>query len=123
MTLGFAYMMGFVLATTTALLTVLLGAQLPVWMWIAVLMPVVSALQQARGKVAPTWVGTLTGGLSVIYGAATLQRMGTDGVLIAMTGALLGIFLARLVTRATLKKARSASADAYRCSSSWPALA
>jgi hypothetical protein len=102
-TLGFAYMLGFVLATTTALLTVLSGAQLPAWMWLAVLMPVVSALQQARGKVAPTWVGTLTGGLSVVYAAATLQRMGTDGVLIAMTGALLGIFLARLVTRATLK--------------------
>ncbi len=104
MSLGFAYTMGFVLATTTALLiTVLLGAAASVWMWIAIIMPAVSALQKARGKVAPSWVGTLTGGISVIYAAVTLQRMGTDGVLIAMTGALLGIFLARLVTRATLK--------------------
>src|SRR5688572_20605121 len=103
MSLGFAYTAGFVLAATTALLTLLPGGDLPVWMWLAVFVPSFSALQQARGRSAPAWVGTLIGGGALIYAAVTLQRSGLDALLPASSGALVGIFLARLATRRTLR--------------------
>lgn len=103
MTLGFAYVIGFVLATTTALLTLLAANELPIWMWLAIFVPVLSAVQQRRGKGVPTWAGTLIGGLAIVYAAVTLQAMGVDALLPASSGALVGIFLARIVTRRTLK--------------------
>ncbi|HSI05277.1 MAG: transglutaminaseTgpA domain-containing protein [Myxococcota bacterium] len=103
MSLGFAYAVGFVLATTTALLTLLSANQLPLWMWLAVFVPAASAFQQARGRGVPTWTGTLVGGLAIVYAAVTLQSLGLEALLPASSGALVGIFLARIITRRTLK--------------------
>ncbi len=103
MSLGFAYVIGFVLATTTALLTLLAANQLPLWMWLAVFVPAVSATLQLRGRSAPTWAGTLVGGLAIVYAAVTLQSLGLEALLPASSGALVGIFLARIITRRTLK--------------------
>lgn len=103
MTLGFAYVIGFVLATTAALLTLLAANELPVWMWLAIFVPALSAIQQRRGRGVPAWAGTLIGGLAIVYAAVTLQAMGTDALLPASSGALVGIFLARIITRKTLK--------------------
>ncbi len=103
MTLGVAYAIGFVLAATTALLTLLSANQLPMWMWLAVVVPAASASQQARGRSVPTWAGTLVGGLAIVYAAVTLQGLGLEALLPASSGALVGIFLARIITRRTLK--------------------
>ncbi len=103
MSLGFAYAVGFVLATTTALLTLLSANQLPLWMWLAVFVPAGSAVRETRGHGVPTWVGTLVGGLAIVYAAVTLQSLGLEALLPASSGALVGIFLARIITRRTLR--------------------
>lgn len=103
MTLGAAYVAGFVLANTTALLTVLAGGELPPWLWLTLIVPSASAHMRSRNLLAPAWLGTLVGGAALVYGVLTVQARGAGGVLVGATGGLVGIFLARLVTRSTLK--------------------
>lgn len=103
MTLGLAYAIGFVLAGTTALTTVLASGELPPWFWVVVLVPSASAFGRSRGQLVPVWLGTLVGAGALVYGILVLQARGPSGVLLGATIALVGIFLARLLTRSTLK--------------------
>ncbi|MBC7792582.1 MAG: DUF3488 domain-containing protein, partial [Clostridia bacterium] len=103
MSLGFAYAAGFVLATSTGMLTLLGSGEFPPWLWLALFAPSATAVMRARNRQAPGWLGTLIGGGALIYGTLVVQSQGASGVLIGSTSGLLGIFIARLVTRTTLK--------------------
>jgi transglutaminase-like putative cysteine protease len=102
LTLGLAHELGLMAAMSTALLMVLLGGEFPPLFWIAALAPVLSMALSRRGIVVPGVSGTLLG-IGAI-GAAVVQvlRGGVDAAVFAGGTAILGLTVARLITRRTL---------------------
>ncbi|MEK7706060.1 MAG: hypothetical protein AAB426_13955, partial [Myxococcota bacterium] len=64
MTLGFAYELALALACSAALLGVLLGGELPVWSWVALVAPWLGGALHRRERALPLWLGT---GLAVVW--------------------------------------------------------
>ena len=103
MRLGFAHELGLALAIATSLAVVLLGGELPLWFWIVLVAPPLSAWLKSRRQSAPRSSGTLLGLASIAWGVSQLFVLGSQSAVLAISMSLIGILVARLLTRKTLR--------------------
>lgn len=101
MSLRLAHSLVLAMTLSLALLCVLLGHVLPAVFWVVLLMPWVSAWMSAYDWAMPTWAGSAVALGAFAYSAMLLTRHGLDAAMVSACAALLGIFAARLLTRAT----------------------
>ncbi len=106
MSLRVAYAYGLTLAMTAAMLGVLLGGELPVIAWLALLAPLVAAYRLLRQVAPPLGLVRLVTVFTVIvigWGVLYVMRRGAEGLLVAAATALLGMLAGRLLTRDSLR--------------------
>jgi len=102
LTLGLAHELGLLAAMTASILIVLLGGEFPPWMWLTAFAPTLSMALLRRDIQVPAVSGTLLGVLAIGAGGISILRGGLDAAVFAGGSALLGIVVARLLTRRTL---------------------
>ncbi len=102
LTLGLAHELGLMAAMSTSLLMVLLGGEFPPFFWIASLVPVLSMALSRRGVVVPGISGTVLGLGALSAAGVQIVRGGVDAAVFAGGTAVLGLTVARLITRRTL---------------------
>jgi transglutaminase-like putative cysteine protease len=102
LTLGLAHELGLLAAMTASILIVLLGGEFPPWMWLTAFAPTLSMALLRRGVHVPAISGTLLGVLAIGAGGISILRGGLDAAVFAGGSALLGLVVARLLTRRTL---------------------
>jgi hypothetical protein len=92
-----------VLATSLSLgmLCVLLGHVLPAWTWGLLVVPWLSAWMSLHDMALPTWAGSGLALVAFAAAAGQLVQSGLDASMVAACTALLGTFVARMVTRQT----------------------
>ncbi|OGQ92117.1 MAG: hypothetical protein A2289_04970 [Deltaproteobacteria bacterium RIFOXYA12_FULL_58_15] len=103
MSLGRAYEIGFLLATTMGLLAVLLGGELPAYAWLSLLAGPTSTLLRTKNINVPSVVGTSLGGLGLLGGAWAIVELGIEALVLAGTMLLLTLLCGRLLTRVSLR--------------------
>jgi hypothetical protein len=102
MTLGLAHELGMMAAMTSSILIVLLGGEFPPWMWLTAFAPTLSMSLVRRGVHVPSISGTVLGLLAIGAGVVTIARGGIDAAVFAGGSTVLGLVVARLLTRLTL---------------------
>ncbi len=102
LSLGLAHELGLMAAMTLALLIVLLGGEMPPWMWLTALSPALSMGLSRRDVRVPAVAGTGLAIGAVAVGVVTLLQGGMDVAVFAGGSTLLGLTVARLLTRRTL---------------------
>jgi transglutaminase-like putative cysteine protease len=100
--LGIAHEIAIALSATLACLVALLGPGVSPFAWLALGAPWVSAFLRPRGRAAPATSGTVIGLASLALAVATLIQRGAAAAVLAATYALLGLLVARVITRRTL---------------------
>jgi len=100
--LGLAHELGLAASLLAATLIVLLGGEFPAWMWLSLVAPPLSLALRERGVVVPAVSGTLLALFSVGAGVTLLLRGGLDVAVFAGGATLLGLLVARTLTRRTL---------------------
>jgi len=103
LTLGLAHELGLNVAMTSSLLIVLLGGELPPWLWLAAFMPTLSMALSRRAIHVPAISGTLLGAGALGAAAIAILRGGLDATVLAGGVAAIGLLVARLLTRRTLE--------------------
>ena len=101
MTLRAAHNLGLALATSFALMSVLLGGELPAPMWLALLAPWIAWALRRRDTAASTLIGTVVALAAFIWAGSSWIEQGMQGSLFAAAVALIGILVARLITNRT----------------------
>ena len=101
-TLGLAHELGLMAALTMSILIVLLGGEMPPWMWLTALAPALSMGLARREIRVPPIAGTGLAIGAVAVGVTTLLQGGMDVAVFAGGSTLLGLTVARLITRHTL---------------------
>lgn len=101
MSLRFAHELGFALAMSLALLSVLLGGELPTELWGAMAAPWLAMLLRRHDLAASTPLGTVMALAAFVWGGLIAIEQGLDASLVAAAIALVGILVARLMTRRT----------------------
>ncbi|MFZ9886675.1 MAG: transglutaminaseTgpA domain-containing protein [Myxococcota bacterium] len=102
MSLGAAHEGALALATTLAFLAALLGGSLSPFAWCVLLAPPLSAWMRRRERQAPVTSGTLIALASLGLGVATVVQRGVEAAVLAGGYAVMGLLVARLLTRTTL---------------------
>lgn len=103
LTLGLAHELGLNVAMTSSLLIVLLGGELPPWLWLAAFMPTLSMALSRRAIHVPAISGTLLGVGAIGSAVIAILRDGLDAAVLAGGVAAVGLLVARLLTRRTLE--------------------
>jgi hypothetical protein len=103
LSLGLAHELGLNAAMTSSLLIVLLGGELPPWLWLAAFMPTLSMALSRRAIFVPPIAGTLLGGGAIGAALLSVLRGGLDAAVLAGGVAVVGLLVARLLTRRTLE--------------------
>lgn len=103
LSLGLAHELGLNAAMTSSLVIVLLGGELPPWFWLAALMPSLSMALSRRAIMVPGIAGTLLGAGALGAAAVSILRDGWEAAVLAGGIAIIGLLLARLLTRRTLE--------------------
>jgi hypothetical protein len=103
LSLGLAHELGLNAAMTSSLVIVLLGGELPPWLWLSVLMPSLSMALSQRAIFVPGIAGTLLGAGALGAAGVSLLRDGWDAAVLAGGVAIIGLLLGRLLTRRTLE--------------------
>jgi transglutaminase-like putative cysteine protease len=103
LSLGLAHELGLNAAMTSSLIIVLLGGELPPWFSLAALMPSLSMALSRRAILVPGIAGTLLGAGALGAAAVSILRDGWDAAVLAGGIAIIGLLLARLLTRRTLE--------------------
>lgn len=102
MTLGLAHELSLALATSLAFLVALLGGATSPFAWGVLLAPWLSFLLTTRNRTAPALSGTVIALASLGLGVATIVQRGAEAAVLAGGYALMGLLVARLITRASL---------------------
>lgn len=102
LTLGLAHELGLMAALTLSILIVLLGGEMPPWLWLSALAPALSMGLSRRGRSVPAVAGTVLAFGAIATGVITLVRGGLDAAVFAGGATVLGLTVARLLTRKTL---------------------
>jgi protein-glutamine gamma-glutamyltransferase len=101
MSLRFAHELGFAIAMSLGLMSVLAGNELPLALWLAMAVPWLAMAMRFRDKYGSTLFGTLLAFAGFGWAGTVLLQQGLDGSLIAAAVALVSIVVARLSTRRT----------------------
>jgi hypothetical protein len=100
MSLLLAHEMGLLVCVASAMLSVLLGGELPL-LWALLLCAPGATVLRLRGLQTPVWAGTALAVATFCFGGWMLWHYGTAAATPAATTALMGITAARLLTRQT----------------------
>lgn len=103
LTLGLAHELGLNAAITAALLIVLLGGEFSPVFWLTAFAPTVSMALSRRGLHVPAVSGTLLGLGAIGAAAVSLLRSGLESAVFAGGVAIMGLLVARVLTRRTLE--------------------
>jgi transglutaminase-like putative cysteine protease len=103
MRLGLAHESGLLLTTVCALLIVLLGGEFPLAFWSVLGAPFLATWMRVRGQAAPASSGSLLGLASIAWGVSQIFVRGAESAVLAGGMTLIGILVARLLTRQTLR--------------------
>ena len=102
LTLGLAHELGLMAATTMAFLIILLGGEMPPWMWLTAFAPVLSMALSRREVRVPPIAGTVLGLGAIAVGVMALVQGGLDAAVFAGGTTLMGLTVARVLTRHSL---------------------
>ncbi len=97
------YQAGFAAALLMAVLSVLLGGEMPPQLWLSVLVIIGMVPLRLDRKHVPAWVGTGLGVAGLAWAGSLLGQLGIEAAVLAAGVALLVITMARLITAANLK--------------------
>ena len=97
------YQFGFAAALLMAVLSVLLGGELPASLWLCPLLVIAMIPFRLRRRHFPAWVGTVGGFSGLVWAFSLLMQLGVEASVLAAGVALLVISMARLVTASELK--------------------
>lgn len=102
MTLGRVHEVVLASAVSLACLIALLGGAFSPFAWLALFAPWVSAFLRPRGRQPPALSGTIIAFASLALGVATLVSRGAEAAVLGGGYTLLGLLVARVITRRTL---------------------
>ena len=102
MSLRLAHELGMALALSLALMSVLLGGELPSLAWLTLLLPWCSLALVLRGQHLPAWLGTAMALGAALLGGGWLFWRGVNEALLAAALVLLGVLGGRVLTRQTM---------------------
>jgi transglutaminase-like putative cysteine protease len=100
MSLQLAHELGLLICVASAMLSVLLGGELPL-LWALLLCAPAATVLRLRGLQTPAWAGTALAVATFCFGGWMLWHQGAAAATPAATTALMGITAARLLTRRT----------------------
>lgn len=102
MSLGVAHEISLALSASLAFLVALVGGATSPFAWSVLLAPFISVLLRLKNRAAPSTSGTIIALASLGLGGATLAQRGSEAAVLAGGYALMGLLVARLLTRTTL---------------------
>ncbi len=102
MTLGLAHEASLALAASVSFLIALMGGAMSPFAWGVLLAPLISIVLKVTKRAAPATSGTVIALASVGLGVATFVQRGSEAAVLAGGYALMGLLVARLLTRVTL---------------------